>query len=252
MFKKKLNIKIQLIVFLTVLASFLIVKNKNIAFLYAILISVISCLSTDVILNYIKKKQKVLTSSSIITGLIIGYVLASDTGWLILMVTSFIAIASKHFIQMNNRHIFNPAGFGIVVSMLVFKAQTQWYGTYFWYLFIPVGLYFAYKIRKLELVFSYLIVSILLFGMQFIMNEIPVINIVWMLSYFFIFIMLIEPKTTPHSFAGKIVFGIGVVLISFLLTKIRLSLDVQLAGLLVLNIFIVLINKIPKLKGVLS
>ena len=63
-------------------------------------------------------------------------------------------------------------------------------------------------------------------------------------SYFFIFIMLIEPKTTPLRPKGKVIFGVAVAALIFILTQLGVRFDVELSSLLALNLFVPLLNKI--------
>ena len=67
-------------------------------------------------------------------------------------------------------------------------------------------------------------------------------------NYFFIFIMLIEPKTTPPTRWPKIVFGAGTALLVFLLTEGGFRYEPELFALLLLNALVPFLNKIPNFK----
>ena len=243
---KQISIKTQLILFLVILFAFLSIKDRDLAFLFVTLISLVSVVFLDLFLSYFKNRKFSVSESSIISGLIISFVLSSDSYWWVIVLTAVFAILSKHFILVNKKHIFNPAGFGIFLSIVFFGANTQWKGTYLWYVFVPFGFYFVYKIRKIGLIISYFITAIILFGTQAIMNREGLINIFGFFSYFYIFIMLIEPKTTPIKTFGKIVFGACVAGLIFIFTQIGVRFDAELAALLILNILLPVINKIPE------
>lgn len=247
--KKIMSVKKQLILFLSLFTIYLVAVDGGAGFLLAVFIAVASSIAGDAILQYIKTKRLTLTSSSIITGLIIGFVISSDQPWWILTIASLLAICSKHLIRVKQGPLFNPAAFGIFLVMIFLSAKTQWRGTYLWYILLPAGIYFVYKIRKLELLFSYGIVALFLFGFQAILQKSSLGNIFWYLSYFFIFIMLIEPKTTPIKSRGKKLFGACVAVLIFSLTNLGVKFDVELLSLLACNFASPLFNILSNRKG---
>lgn len=236
------SIKVQLSVFLILFAIYLSFIDKDKIFLAGLCISLIAAVITDSFITYLKTKKIIVTESSIVSGLIVGYVIASDQYWWIISLGSIFAIISKHFIRFKTRHIFNPAGFGILLTILIFNASTQWKGTYIWYIVIPAGIYFIWKIKKLELVASYFIASFILFGAQAAILHTAFSNISGYFSYFFIFIMMIEPMTTPIYKRGKIIFGAGVAIMIFLLYQAKLTIDTELLALLCLNLTVPFLN----------
>ena len=240
------SIKTQLIIYLICFAIFLSFKNKDTLFLTTIIVALFSALLVESTILYFRTKVFQVTESSIITGLIVGHVLSSDLSWWLVILTSSIAISSKYLIRIKNKQIFNPAAFGIFLITFFFGATTGWSGTYLWYILVPFGIYFAYKIKKTEVVVGYAIVSLLLFGIQAFFQKISLWNIFGYFSYFYIFVMVIEPKTTPVNLIGKYFFGIGVGIAIFISTQIGLRFDVELVSLLVMNAMVPLLNKLPK------
>ncbi|MBU0548221.1 MAG: RnfABCDGE type electron transport complex subunit D [Candidatus Omnitrophica bacterium] len=276
---KSFSIKTKLIIFLAGFAVFLSIRDKDAAFLFTIITALISAIIADLAFSYafaaknlafqgkdgqwtpkyptfgasafvrglhFKVRNLSISESSVISALIIGFVLASDNPWWIIVLASLFAISSKHLIRFNKKHVFNPAAFGIFLSILLFGANTQWKGTFFWYIILPIGLYFTYKIRKLELIIGYLITALGLFGIQAVLNKVLLINIFGYLSYFYVFIMLIEPKTTPIKPLAKLAFGIGAAALIFTFIQAQVRFDPELATLLILNLFVPLLNKIPE------
>jgi len=243
---KSFSIKTKLIVFLAGFAVFLSVRDKDAAFLFATAIALISALIIDIAFYYVKNRKFSVSESSAISALIIGFVLASDNPWWIISLASLFAISSKYLIRFNKKHVFNPAAFGIFLSIFLFGATAQWKGTFIWYIIMPAGLYFSYKIRKLELITGYLITALGLFGIQAALNKVSFINIFGYLSYFYIFIMLIEPKTTPVKSLAKIIFGIGAAGLIFIFIQIGFNFDSELVALLILNLFVPILNSIPE------
>jgi len=107
------SVKTRLILFLACFALFLSFRNKDTLFLIATAIAVVSSLCAESIILYFKNKVFELTESSIITGLIIGFVFSSDEVWWKIALACVLAILSKYLIRSQKKHIFNPAAFGI-------------------------------------------------------------------------------------------------------------------------------------------
>ena len=244
------SIKAQLIIYLICFAIFLVIKDKGIfEFLLTVGLAVVSALGVESAVLYFRTKIWRITDSSIITGLIIGYVLSTDQAWWMFLAASALAILSKYLIVFKKKHIFNPAAFGIFLTIILFGASTQWKGTYAWYILLPCGVYFAQKIGKLKIVISYLLTCLVLFGTQAIVQRIPLGHILGYLSYFYIFVMIIEPKTSPVKPRGQIIFGAGIAILIFMLTEFGAKFDVELFSLLILNMAVLLINKITFKQG---
>jgi Na+-translocating ferredoxin:NAD+ oxidoreductase RnfD subunit len=238
------SIKTQLIIFLSAFALYLSFKDNDAIFLLTTLIAVISAIGVESVMLLLKSKKLAITDSSIISGLIIGYVLSSDNPWWIFLLASFLAISSKHLIHFNRKHLFNPAAFGIFLTIVLFGASTQWRGTYMWYILLPFGLYFISKIQKLEVIIGYGLAGLGLFGIQAVAQKTPLLNIFGYLNYFYIFIMMIEPKTTPIKKRGKFIFGVSVAVLIFILTEFGVRFDAELCALLLSNLAVPLLNKL--------
>jgi Na+-translocating ferredoxin:NAD+ oxidoreductase RnfD subunit len=238
------SIKTQLIIFLTCFAVFLSVEDRNAAFLFTTMIAVVAASVMDSLIAYTRTKVFQITESAVITGFIVGYVISSDEAWFKFVLASLIAILSKHFIRFQNKHVFNPAAFGIFVSILLLGVSTQWMGTYVWYIVAPFGFYMAYKIRRLELIAGYALVFFLFFGTNAVVQKVPLWDILGYGSYFYVFVMLIEPKTVPVKMAGKYVFGAGAAALVFVLTQTGIRVDAELLSLLVVNASVPLLNKL--------
>ncbi|MCX5657344.1 MAG: RnfABCDGE type electron transport complex subunit D [Candidatus Omnitrophica bacterium] len=239
------SVKTRLIFYLLFFAVFLAVKDKNFIFLFATLIAVISALTVEAIVLYLRTKVFQITESAIITGLIIGFVLSSNEAWWKIVFIAAIAVLSKYFIRFQKKHIFNPAAFGLFLTIVFLGVSTQWKGTYLWYILLPFGFYFAQKAKKVEIIVGYTLISLLLFGIQAGLHKVPLWNIFGYFNYFYIFIMVIEPKTTPVRALGKYLFGACTAALIFVLTEIGAKFDVELFSLLAMNAFVPLLNKIP-------
>ncbi len=213
--------------------------------MFTMLVAVASALVIEALVYNLKTKRLQITESAIITGLIIGYVLSSDEAWWKFVFASSIAILSKYLLRFRKKHIFNPAALGIFLTIILLGASTQWTGTYLWYVIVPFGLYFVYRLKKTEVIIGYAIISLLLFGAQAFLRKVPLGDIFGYFSYFYIFVMVIEPKTSPLKPLGKYLFGAGVAALVFILTEAGVRFDAELLSLLVVNATVPLLNRIP-------
>lgn len=245
---KAITVKAQLTGFLALFSLYIWFVDKDAKFLLVLALAVLSAACFDSGITYLKTKKLTITESSLITGLIVGFVLFGDSSPWAICLTSAIAIISKHLINLGGKHIFNPAALGIFLAMVIFSAQTQWKGTYLWFILLPAGLYFSYKVRKLEIVLSYFFASFILFGTQAFMQKINPLQVLGYFSYFFIFIMAIEPKTSPVKILGKIIFGTLLATVIFVLTQAGVRFDAELFGLLALNAATPFLNKLNIVK----
>lgn len=195
-------------------------------------------------LQYLKANSFKFSESAIITGLIVGYVISADEAWWKFVLASILAILSKHLFRIHKRHIFNPAAFGIFLTIILFNAVTQWKGTYAWYIIVPLGFYFIYKTNKIEVIIGYAVTSLILFGAQAYLQKVNLLNVFGYFSYFYIFVMAIEPKTTPIKKIGKLIFGISLGALIFILTTAGVKIDAELFSLLAMNAAVPFLNKL--------
>jgi len=243
------SIKTQLIIYLLVVALTLAIKERDFTFLCGLAIATFTAVLIESFILYFTTKSFKITESSIITGMIIGYVLSSDEAWWKFVLAALLAVSSKYLVVFKKKHIFNPAAFGIFLSTLLLGVSTQWKVTYMWYVLVPFGLYFAQRIKKIEIIIGYSIISLALFGAQAFFQGVSLSNILGYFSYFYIFIMVIEPKTTPFKPMAKYLFGAGTATLIFAFTEAGVRFDAELFSLLLMNITVPLLNKISLNKG---
>lgn len=243
---KRLSVKQEVSLFLLIFLIFLSLQEHNLLLFTKGIIALIAAVVFDTALYFIKSKKLTVTESSPITGLIIGFVLSSDLSWWIFVCAGFLAILSKHIIQIKGKHIFNPAAFAIILALAIFKGHSQWEGAYCWYIIIPLGLYFASKIKKLPIILAYYLTYLLISGAQSLVTKASFAGSLLYANYFFIFIMLVEPKTSPPGKKEGMVFGLAVGIISFALYSLNIPLDAELPALLIGNFMYSLYRQIIK------
>ncbi len=233
---KNISIKLQLVFFLSAILALLAFPERDTLFFIKSIIAVMVCVATELFFSFARARSFKITQNSLITGLIIGFVLSSYVEWWLFLLAGFLAIILKHLIRLDGKHIFNPAGLGIFLVAVIFNKATQWHGAYWWYIIVPFGLYFTWRIRKIPVVCAYFAMYILMAVTQWYWFKRPFWDQIYYANYFFIFVMLIEPKTSPFGFTGEVFFGIVVSVISFVLYWLKLPFDADLPALLVGNL----------------
>ncbi|HOW87895.1 MAG TPA: RnfABCDGE type electron transport complex subunit D [Candidatus Omnitrophota bacterium] len=239
------SVKVQINLFLAALAAYLILRDPSVKLLAAFAWAVFFTVLTEGSVLFLKTKKFQITASAITSGWIIGFVLSAGSPWWMFFAAAALTIGSKHLLRFRGKNLLNPAACGLFLTVLLLKGYTEWKGAYVWYLLIPAGLYLVHKIRKMEIVIGYFVMSILLFVPLALIRGSSLADIPGYFNYFFIFIMLIEPKTTPPTFWPKVAFGAGTAVLVFLLTEWGFRYEPELFALLAMNALVPWINKIP-------
>ena len=154
--------KFYMIIFLLILTLLGIIKYGVNKTLPQILIAIVIGILLDLAINYFKDKRVIFPSSAIITGLLIATGLSTGTELYIPAILTAIAVISKHTIKINNRHIFNPANFGLLFGIVIIGSGVQWWASDVLWLLIPLGLFLTYKVKRHFIIISYLITNLAL------------------------------------------------------------------------------------------
>jgi len=129
---------------------------------------------------------------------------------------AFVTIASKFLLRWNGKHLFNPTNFGIVAAMLatgsVWVSPGQWGNAAFLaFLFACAGGLVVHRAARSDVTFAFLASYLfLIFARSMNLGEplaIPLHRLESGALLLFSFFMISDPKTTPDSRAGRILFG---------------------------------------------
>ena len=158
--------------------------------------------------------------SPMITGLSLSLLLRADALWLYAL-AAVIGIGSKFVLRLDGKHIFNPAGFAIVVLLLtshgVWISPGQW-GTEIW--FATLTGFFAILVlsaaRRADIaIFFFASHAALLLARALWLGDplaIPLHQLQSGSLLIFTFFMISDPRTSPDSMLGRFLFAFAVAL----------------------------------------
>ena|SRR2546426_1776854 len=127
-----------------------------------------------------------------------------------------ITVASKFVLHWNGKHIFNPTNFGLVAMMLatgqVWVSPGQWgNAAFFGFLMACLGGLVVNRASRSDVTYAFLASHLtLLFGYALWLGQplaIPLHRLENGAFLLFTFFMISDPRTTPDSRAGRILFA---------------------------------------------
>jgi Na+-transporting NADH:ubiquinone oxidoreductase subunit NqrB len=162
--------------------------------------------------------QRIDLRSALITGLSLSLLLRANEPWL-LALAGAIAIASKFLLRIDSKHIWNPAGFAIVVLLLissgVWISPGQW-GASIWFgtLAAFLAILLLQAAQRADIALFFLVShAALLTGRALWLGDPLAIPLHQMQSgslLIFAFFMISDPRTTPDSRLGRLLFALAV------------------------------------------
>jgi len=191
----------------------------------ALVVAVVSCVIIEMAIVKVTGQKPRVPLVAIITGLIIGSVAPIDASFFLIIAACLIAETTKFFLKAKGRNIFNPAAIGLLVALVAFGAGDEWWAAVSVHahgLLIPLAailIIAAYEGRRWIAGLSAAGVGavgiIILSGTG--LSGAGVVASILSVNYFFAFLMVADPKTSPNAPAGQILYGVGIAAISALL-----------------------------------
>lgn len=188
--------------------------------------AIASALLTQIVCSRLFKLPHIDLRSPLITGLSLSLLLRASDPFLP-AIAGFLAVASKFVLRIDGRHVFNPAGFAIVVLLLTSKgvwiSPGQW-GNAVWLAaliaFLAIMVLQASQRSDVALFFlgSH---AALLFARAHRLGDpvaIPLHQLQSGSLLIFTFFMISDPRTTPDSRIGRLLFALAVALTAHYLT----------------------------------
>lgn len=224
------------VILLLLLLFFIQIPQENFRFVLWVLTGVLFAVITDLAIYYTQHKKLFIPKSAIITSFIVAGIISFQEPFWMAILFPIIAIASKHIIKIHHKHFLNPANTALFIATL-FNISLSWSLESNIYILIIAGLYFVYRLKKWGHILGFLIpfsVLLLLRGT----------NPLLMISWFFLFIMLIEPKTSGRGFLRGLIFGTIASLSSFVILVFIPQYDFFVLGLFIANLSNPLLDKL--------
>lgn len=166
--------------------------------------------------------------SALITGLGLSILLQSGSV-LTLVAAGALAISSKFIIRVNNKHLFNPANFGIIAGILLFQdawiSPGQWGSDANFLLILSLlGGFILFRIGRLD---TSVIFLGSLFALEFLRTylyqgwgmDVLIHKFSSGTLLLFAFFMITDPMTIPDSKRGRIIWSVLVSVLTFMLSN---------------------------------
>lgn len=180
----------------------------------------IAILATTLAAQYIGTRAWKLPSfdprSPLISGLSLCLLLRTNS-LVLALVAALIAIASKFLLRFNGKHLFNPTNFGIVLLMAltgdVWVSPGQWGNVaFFAFLMACLGGLVVNRSSRSDVTYAFIAFYMaLVFGRTIYLGEpfsIPLHRLQNGALLLFTFFMISDPRTTPNSRIGRVVFAL--------------------------------------------
>ncbi len=153
--------------------------------------------------------------SPLITSLSLTLLLRTDAIWLA-AIAAILAIGSKFLLRYRGKHVFNPANFALVSLMLL--SDHAWVSSGQWgsaaigaFILACLGFLVLTRARRAETTIAFvLLYAAMLFGRALWLDDplsIPLHQMQNGALLIFAFFMISDPKTTPNTAMGRILFA---------------------------------------------
>lgn len=196
----KVSIYYSIIGFLLILVLFGIKDFGFGPIFWQIMPPLLATFMAGLVFDYLETKKWQITLGPIVSGLIIGLVAQFGEKALVLALIGILAMAVKFALKLYGKNIFNPAGSGLFLGMLLFSSYPAWWGgsSYPWlfYLWIP-GL--LLKLKRWAPIVGFLVPIVVFNGPSLILSG---------SLLFFLSVMLIEPMTSPVNTKAGLIYGL--------------------------------------------
>ncbi len=161
--------------------------------------------------------------SAMITSLSLTLLLRTDVV-LLAMLAAGIAIGAKFLIRFRSKHIFNPANIALVA--LMFTSEHVWVSSGQWgsaaigaFALACLGFVVLTRAKRAETTLAFLLAyATLLIGRALWLGDplsIPLHQLQNGALLIFAFFMISDPKTTPNTGAGRLIYGVLVASVAY-------------------------------------
>lgn len=181
-------------------------------------------------------------SAGVVTALIIFLLFDNISPFYLTIIPLTLSVVQKQFLRLGGQHIFNPAVFGLYIASLV-GYPTFWWGVSWGWLPLIITILGGIRItmftlRQHFIIIPYILASVAIY--VFFLGAIPTLSSLASAFlagsfWFFSFVMLPEPITSPHKNKSRVIYSLFVALLPLVLLN-RLPGDTILLSLLLGNL----------------
>lgn len=184
--------------------------------------------------------------SALISGLSLCLLLRANSLAVVALACG-LAIASKFFLRVNGKHVFNPTNFGIGIAILLtgqaWVSPGQWGSGLLIALFVVCcGLAVVQRAERSDVTLAFLLAYPGLFFARALWLGDPLTIPLHQLAngafLLFTFFMISDPKTTPNSRVGRILYAVMVAGLAYVLRFIFYNPNALIYSLLIGSIFV--------------
>jgi len=179
---------------------------------------------TELVVRRFDRRPLALPSSAMLSGMIVAFVLGPETPHAVTAAVATLATLSKHLIAIDRKHIFNPAGLALLVSVPLFATGQSWWGALpdlgwpFLLVLLAGGAFIVDRINKFPLVLSFLGTS---FALLMALSRFDPLLAAELFrtpfvqaALFFALFMLTDPPTAPSRYPEQVATGVLVATVS--------------------------------------
>jgi Na+-transporting NADH:ubiquinone oxidoreductase subunit NqrB len=201
----------------TVLGQTAYYFNRNLAQLGIALAT--ACI-LDFVIIAVTRRELALPLSAYITALSVGLLLESYD-WRVYVVVPAWSILSKYLLRDSTRHFFNPSNFGIVMALLFSHGiasvapGSQWGADYrVAFAILGLGLLMMTRLKRLDLALGWIGGFVLMSLLRMALGQGGLVFALGPMTgaefALFSFSMLPDPKTSPPTRRGRILWGLSI------------------------------------------
>jgi hypothetical protein len=185
-----------------------------------LLLCIATSCAAEMVLAWIFTRAVLFPISAYITGLSIGLLLESYDAR-VFVLASLWGISSKYFIRDRQGHFFNPSNFSVVSALALCHGLatvapgSQWGGkAWIPMVILALGTTMMVRVKRIDLVGAWLCGYVVMGLLRVALGQGGIVFALGpMLSgefALFSFSMLPDPKTSPHTATGRILWGAGI------------------------------------------
>lgn len=219
------KVQLSITLFLILLTAYF--NSPSINIIRNLALALLSTIASDFIFLKLRKINFFPPTAAITTAIIITLILSPSLPPYEVFLSGMFAMFFKNFVRFSNRHVFNPAGVGVILTSFVFNHTVSWWAVsfqqvsnlkslvFFLFLFSPFWISIL-RMRRFRIILSFLAANFIL--IYILSKSFTLNNFLDPTTLFFSLVMLPEPMTTPNNHSKQIVFGIFVAFLSLMIS----------------------------------